>query len=95
MEMGKATLAKERIRSQQTSQAPSRAPSVHPDPEQDNWMPDHLSTARFLPRGTGDDPFTLGDLDTDVPKGGRLEGNPPDKFDGNQANTNDFLIQFQ
>src|SRR5229473_7247760 len=30
----------------------------------------------------------------DQPKWGQLEGNPPDKFDGERNNTNDFLMRF-
>ena len=49
------------------------------------------------PRGTGDDPFTMGDLDEeDRPKSNRqLEGNPPDRFTGDRNKTNKFLTQFK
>ena len=50
------------------------------------------------PRGTRDDPFTMGDLDEEEekPKGnGQLEGNPPDRFTGDRNKTNKFLTQFK
>ena len=47
------------------------------------------------PRGTGDDPFTLANLDDDTSgKGPRLEGQPPDHFDGDRSRTLDFLEEF-
>ena len=66
--------------------------------EQDDVMPERLSTAKGKkPRGTGDDPFDIEDLytTTDQPKWGRLEGNPPEKFDSERNDTNDFLMRFQ
>ena len=82
------------------------------DPDSDKEMPPHCSynavafssnTARgshppHHPQGTGDDPFTMGDLDEDEerPKGNRqLEGNPPDRFTGDRNKTNKFLTQFK
>ncbi len=60
-------------------------------------MPERSSMAKGRkPRGTGDDPFGIDDLypTTDQPKWGRLEGNPPEKFDGERNDTNDFLMRF-
>src|SRR5882757_2866453 len=49
------------------------------------------------PRGTGDDPYTLGDLDgEDKPSGnGRLEGVVPTAFDGDRSKTMKFLTDFK
>ena len=61
-------------------------------------MPERSSTARGKkPQGTGDDPFGIEDLytTTDQPKWGRLEGNPPEKFDGERNDTNNFLMRFR
>src|SRR5260370_1375184 len=60
-------------------------------------MPERSSTAKGKkPRGSGDDPFGMEDLytTTDQPKWGRLEGNPPEKFNGERNDTNDFLMRF-
>ncbi len=60
-------------------------------------MPKQLSTAKGKAlRGMGDDPFGIADLHTtmDQSQWGQLEGNPPDKFDGERNNTNDFLMRF-
>lgn len=49
------------------------------------------------PKGTGDDPFTIADpgpapnQDDDL----RLEGSPPDRFEGDRAQTLKFLTQFR
>ena len=49
------------------------------------------------PKGTGDDPFTLADpgpapnQDDDL----RLEGSPPDRFEGDRAQALKFLTQFK
>ena len=47
------------------------------------------------PAGTGDDPMTLDALT--APRGEylRLEGNPPDRFDGDRERTMRFLTQFR
>ena len=47
------------------------------------------------PRGTGDDPMMITALD--APRDGylRLEGNPPDRFDGSRERTLRFLTQFR
>jgi len=51
---------------------------------------------RRRPRGTGDDPFTLEDLDDDIPsKGKRLEGIPFTTFDGDRSRTLEFLTEFK
>jgi hypothetical protein len=49
------------------------------------------------PRGDGDDPFTLGDLDKEDEGENtrRLEGTPPTKFDGDRSKTVNFLISFK
>ena len=81
------------------------------DPKSDEEMPPQRSydTVAFSsnmargshpphrPRGTGDNPFTMGDLNEDKkPKSnGRLEGNPPDHFTGDRNKTNKFLTQFK
>ena len=49
------------------------------------------------PRGTGDDPFTFGDLldnDKDDDKARRLEGIHPDKYNGDRSQTTRFLSTF-
>ncbi len=79
------------------SRPPSRANSVHSHVERDDMMPKCSSTAKGKrPQGTGNDPFGITDLNTtmDQPRWGRLEGNPPEKFNGEQNNTNDFLMRF-
>jgi len=49
------------------------------------------------PKGTSDDPFTLADVgpapnkDDDL----QLEGSPPDRFEGDRAETLNFLTQFK
>jgi hypothetical protein len=43
------------------------------------------------PRGTGDDPFTLGIDDDD---NGYLKGDPPNAFDGDRSRTLTFLAEF-
>ena len=81
------------------------------DPESDEEMPPRHSydTVAFFsnmargshpphcPWETGDDPFTMGDLDEEErPKSnGWLEGNPPDRFTGDRNKTNKFLTQFK
>jgi hypothetical protein len=70
------------------SRPPSQAGTeAHSEPEQDDVMRERSSTAKgkdpHRPRGTGDDPFSIWDLPQDGEKGspgGRLEGNPPEKF---------------
>jgi hypothetical protein len=50
------------------------------------------------PRGTGDDPFSIWDLSEGMEKptqGGQLEGNPPEKFYGDQNHMSDFLMWFK
>src|SRR6267154_564820 len=52
------------------------------------------------PRGTGDDPFGVGDLDSDDEekkdrKPRRLEGNPSDVFAGDRSKTVSFLAEFK
>ena len=49
------------------------------------------------PRGTGDDPFGLGNLAGGLAddKPVRLEGIPPDRFEGDRAKTHQFLTQFK
>jgi len=77
---------------------PSRANSVHSHIERDKTMPERSSTAKGKrPQGTGDNPFGMTDLYTtmDQPKWGRLEGNLPNKFDGERNDTNDFLMHFR
>ncbi len=79
------------------SHPPSRANSIHSHIEPDDAMPKRSLMARGKrPWGTGDDPFGISDLytTTDQPKWGWLEGNPPDKFDRERNNTNDFLMRF-
>jgi retrotransposon gag protein len=65
-------------------------------------MRERSSTAKgkdpHRPRGTGDDPFGVWDLPQDNEKsspGGRLEGNPPEKFSGDRSDTSDFLMHFK
>jgi hypothetical protein len=95
VDSGKPTPA-ELQRSRPLSQAATEA---HSEPEQDNAMRERSSTAKGKdprhPRGTGDDPFGIWDLPQDnekSPSGGRLEGNPPEKFSGDRSDTSDFLI---
>ncbi len=49
------------------------------------------------PRGTGDDPYTLGNLDTEekTSGNGRLEEIPPTAFNGNRSKTLKFLMDFK
>jgi hypothetical protein len=50
------------------------------------------------PRETRDDPFGVWDLLQDNEKnspGGRLEGNPLEKFSGDRSGTSDFLMCFK
>jgi retrotransposon gag protein len=50
------------------------------------------------PRGTEDDPFGIWDLPQNNEKsslGGRLKGNPPEKFSGDRSDTSDFLMRFK
>jgi Retrotransposon gag protein len=49
------------------------------------------------PKGHGDDPYTLDDLDQDDShrKPRRLEGNPPKHYDGERGNTIMFLTSFK
>jgi hypothetical protein len=85
------------------SRPPSRAGTeAHSEPEQDDVMRERSSTAKGKdprrPRGTGDDPFGVWDLPQDGEKGspgGRLEGNPPEKFSGDRSDTSDFLMRFK
>ncbi len=73
------------------------------EPEEDELMPIRSSeTFRGRgprrPRGDGDDPFTMADLDNKEEKGSkhrRLKGNPPKAFNGDQAQTIQFLTQFK
>jgi hypothetical protein len=75
---------------------------IHLEPEQDEGMRERLSTAKgknpCCPRGTGDDPFSIWDLPKDTEKptlGGRLEGNPLEKFYGDHNDMSDFLMRFK
>ena len=99
------------ITSQEPPQMPYFNQEERADPESDEEMPPHRSydTVAFSsnmargshppchPQGTGDNPFTMGDLDEDKrPKSnGQLEGNPPDCFTGDWNKTNKFLTQFK
>jgi len=48
------------------------------------------------PRGTGDDPYTLGYLKEEQPKRGAcLEGQAPQIYDSDQSKTMDFLTEFK
>jgi len=51
------------------------------------------------PRGTGDEPFTLGNLDDDTPAEPdgwlELEGDPPETFEGDRSRTLAFLTRFK
>ena len=79
------------------SRPPSRANSIQSNVERDDTMAEWSSTAKGkTPWGTGDNPFGIEDLytTTDQPQWGRLEGNPPEKFDGKRNDTNDFLMRF-
>src|SRR5712692_6677720 len=75
----------------------SRAASIiQSDIKNNDIMPERSSMAKGKKlRGMGDDPFGLSDLytTTDQPKWGQLEGNPPDKFDRERNDTNDFLMR--
>jgi hypothetical protein len=91
------------------SQAPSRAPShasIHTVPERDEPMriPAGRSTKTewqplCRPRGTGDDPFGIDDLDSessyDKDTNIHLEGIPSNKFEGDRVKTLPFLTQFK
>jgi hypothetical protein len=87
------------------SHMPSRA-SIHTEPERDEPMkiPAGHSTKTECqppqrPRGTGDDPFGVNDLDSESShpddRNVRLEGIPPNKFEGDRAKTLPFLTQFK
>jgi retrotransposon gag protein/zinc knuckle protein len=65
-------------------------------------MREKSSTAKgkdlWRPRGTGDNPFGIWDLPQDNEKnspGGRLEGNPLEKFSKDRSNTSNFLMRFK
>ena len=58
----------------------------------------HSSTTELppcRPRGTGDDPMMLADVRNGKDDYLRLEGMPPDRFDGNRERTLCFLTQFK
>jgi hypothetical protein len=85
--------------------APSRQ-SRHPDPDDQpplNTDPFSSQTQRGRggggrPRGTGDDPFGINDLDEDEPPKGKskqLEGVTPTKFSGDRSKTLSFLAEFK
>jgi retrotransposon gag protein len=78
------------------------ATKIHSEPEQDDGMRERSSTVKgkdpCRPRGTRDDPFGIWDLPQDNEKnspGGRLKGNPPEKFSGDRSDTSDFLMRFK
>jgi hypothetical protein len=91
------------------SQAPSRASSlasIHTEPERNEPMripaghstkTEHQPPQR--PRGTGDNPFGVDDLDSESShpddRNVHLEGIPPNKFEGDRAKTLSFLTQFK
>ena len=98
--------------SQDPPQTPYFDQEERADPESNEEMPQRHSydavafssnTARgshplHCPQGTGDDPFTMGDLNEEEerPKGNRqLKGNPPDHFTRDRNKTNKFLTQFK
>ena len=98
--------------SQDPPQTPYFNQEERVDPNSDKEMPpchsydavafsSNMARGSHPPRrlqGTGDNPFTMGDLDKEEerPKGnGRLEGNPPDHFTGDRNKTNKFLTQFK
>jgi hypothetical protein len=65
-------------------------------------MREQSSTAKgkdpHHPRGTGNDPFGIWDLPQDTEKGTQgeqLEGNPSEKFYGDQSDTSNFLMRFK
>jgi retrotransposon gag protein len=98
VDSGEATPA-ELQRSRPLSRAATEA---HSEPEQDYAMREKSSTAKGkdprCPRGTRDDPFGIWDLPQDNEKnspGGRLEGNPPEKFSRDRSDTSDFLMRFK
>jgi hypothetical protein len=91
------------------SRGPSRAPSrisLHSELPRDELtrIPAGRSTETERqpprrPRGTGDDPFGVDDLDSESShsddRNVRLEGIPPNKFEGDRAKTLPFLTQFK
>jgi hypothetical protein len=87
-------------RQRSPSPTPSNTGAAGDDPGRPT-NPISLQTERGrggrCPHGTGDDPFTLADLDDDAPtKGnGRLEGIPPTTFDGDRSRTINFLTKFK
>ena len=97
--------------SQDPPQTPYFDQEERADPESDEEMPpchsyDAVAFSSNMakgshpprrPRGTGDDPFMMGDLnEEDRPKSnGQLKGNPPDCFTGDRNKTNKFLTQFK
>jgi Retrotransposon gag protein len=93
------------------SRAPSRAPSctsnIETDPKRDEPMRapvGHLTEMECQPprkpQGTGDDPFGVDDLESEVSlmianAGVRLEGILPDRYEGDRSKTMSFLTQFK
>ena len=72
-------------------------PANNPIEEARPQLSSQTTCRRPPPRGTGDDPFGLTNLMSDLmdDKPIRLEGIPPDRFEGDQAKTHQFLIQFK
>jgi Retrotransposon gag protein len=89
-----ATLAADSTDEESEEEDPKRTT----DPRPRSSQTEHGRGLR-RPRGTGDDPFTLGDDDDDddddVPNGYRyLKGDPPNTFDGDRSRTLTFLAEF-
>jgi hypothetical protein len=86
---------------------PSRVSNIETEPERDQPMraPIGRSTETERqpprkPRGTGDDPFGVDDLESEASltianAGTRLEGIPPDQYEGDRSKTMSFLTQFK
>jgi hypothetical protein len=72
--------------------AASRASSVvRSEPERDAPMPEQSSTARGHPFAL----FENQPSEQERPRGGPLQGIPPEKFDGERNDTEDFLMRFK
>jgi hypothetical protein len=93
------------------SRAPSHTPShisnIKTDPKRDQPMRALIGQSTEMecqppqkPRGTGDNPFGVDNLESEASlaitnAGTRLEGIPPDQYEGDRSKTMSFLTQFK
>src|SRR5712672_1153164 len=99
------TRAPSRAPSRAEEAPPEQASEHKTEPERDTNMAIASSQTtrarppfppRRGPRGTGDDPYTLGYLKEEQPKRGAcLEGQAPQIYNGDRSKTMDFLTEFK